>query len=83
MVHTSTVIILAAILSLTILLILRSMGSRLYNRSAGVGLVLILFSAGLTLFDDLDWRLAALLIPLGLSIWFSDLFRRGEGSSRS
>ncbi|RKZ12847.1 hypothetical protein DRQ53_14220 [bacterium] len=74
--NESMVILGAALVCLIVAMLLRSSGSRLYNRSAGVGLVLIVFPASLAAFGQLQWLLVLLSVPLGLSIWMGDLFAR-------
>lgn len=71
----SYIILGAAIVCIVIALLLRRAGSGLYNRSAGMGLVLIVFPFSLALFSDLQWLVAILLAPVGASIWWTDLLR--------
>lgn len=73
--QVSIILLAAAAASILLLLALRRTGSKLYNRSSGVGLVLIVFPISLAAFADLQWLVAILMAPVGLSIWLTDLFR--------
>ncbi|MFO7764618.1 MAG: hypothetical protein R6V61_12895 [Wenzhouxiangellaceae bacterium] len=70
----SIVLLSAAAASVSLLLLLRSLRSKLYNQSAGVGLVLISFPTSLAAFADVQWWVAVLLGVVGAGIWLTDLF---------
>lgn len=70
----SIILLSAAAASIVLLLLLRSAGSKLYNQSAGIGLVLITFPTSLAAFSDLQWWVATLLAIVGAGIWLTNLF---------
>lgn len=70
----SIVLLSAAAASVSLLLLLRSLRSKLYNQSAGVGLVLISFPTSLAAFADVQWWVAVLLGVVGAGIWLTDPF---------
>lgn len=71
----SVVLLAAAAVSVALLLLLRSAESRLYNRSAGIALVLITFPTGLAIFSDVEWWVAVILAAVGVWLWIADPFR--------
>jgi len=70
----SVILLAAAAASIGLLLLLRSAKSGLYNRSAGIGLVLITFPTGLAVFGDVDAWVAVLLAVVGAWLWVTDPF---------
>jgi len=73
--HSESIVLLsAAAASVALLLLFRSLGSKLYNQSAGIGLVLIAFPTSLAAFADVQWWVAILLAVVGAVLWLTDLF---------
>lgn len=70
----SVILLVAAAASIAVLLVLRAAKSKLYNRSAGIGLVLISFPSSLAIFGSVDWWVAVLLAVVGLWLWVTDPF---------
>jgi Ca2+/Na+ antiporter len=74
--QTSLTLIAAAVVGVVFLAVLRTRGSSLYHQSAGFAWVLIVFSSTLALDGSLSWRIAAMLVPLGLVVWWKNPFGR-------
>jgi uncharacterized membrane protein len=70
----SIILLAAAAASIALLLLLRAGRSRLYNRSAGIGLVLITFPTSLAAFADVEWWVAIVLAIVGVWLWLTDPF---------
>ncbi len=72
----SLILLAAAAASIALLLLLRAARSRLYNRSAGIGLVLITIPTSLAALADVAWWVAIVLAIAGVWLWVTDPFGR-------